>query len=119
MFVNFHFTHCILFFCTLALCSFVQSSCYTHKKHLAQVYDHQKRIQKQQRKLFFGSMKATRQNAAALDVAANAPSKTKNQQDFNWKKSLEVFTYLGLWYIFSGYYNIYNKRALTMLKLPW
>lgn len=62
---------------------------------------------------------ATKKKAASLDVAADAPTKTENQQTFDWRKSLEVTTYLGLWYLFSGYYNIYNKKALNMLKLPW
>ena len=38
---------------------------------------------------------------------------------FNWKKSLEVGIYLALWYFFSGWYNIYNKKALNILKMPW
>lgn len=32
---------------------------------------------------------------------------------------LEVFTYLSLWYFFSAVYNIYNKKALNSLGLPW
>ena len=47
---------------------------------------------------------------------ASAPAKTEK---FDIKKSVEVLTYLGLWYFFSGWYNIYNKKALNILKLPW
>ena len=32
---------------------------------------------------------------------------------------LEVILYLSLWYFFSAVYNIYNKKALNNLALPW
>jgi solute carrier family 35, member E1 len=32
---------------------------------------------------------------------------------------VEVGVYLTLWYFFSAVYNIYNKRALNCLGLPW
>ena len=32
---------------------------------------------------------------------------------------LEVAGYLSLWYLFSAVYNIYNKKALNTLGLPW
>jgi len=46
-------------------------------------------------------------------------SGTKKAGDWNARKALEVTVYLGLWYYLSGWYNIYNKQALTNLKLPW
>jgi hypothetical protein len=35
------------------------------------------------------------------------------------KENFKLVIYLILWYIFSGYYNILNKNALNILKLPW
>jgi solute carrier family 35 protein E1 len=32
---------------------------------------------------------------------------------------LELFFHLSLWYTFSAVYNIYNKKALNCLGLPW
>ena len=122
---NSHFILCALYLCLLVLCSFGHSSCYTSIKQSG-VASHKQQLVGQQKKQqqFFRSMRksarvATKKKAASLDVAADAPTKTENQQTFDWRKSLEVTTYLGLWYLFSGYYNIYNKKALNMLKLPW
>ena len=46
-------------------------------------------------------------------------AKAADSKIFDVKKSIEVLTYLGLWYLFSGYYNIYNKQSLNILKMPW
>ena len=35
------------------------------------------------------------------------------------KENFKLIIYLILWYFFSGYYNILNKNALNILKLPW
>ena len=53
----------------------------------------------------------------ARDVDAIA--KAQQPQGRKWKKAIEISIYLGLWYFFSGWYNIYNKQALNILKLPW
>lgn len=34
-------------------------------------------------------------------------------------KQLELFSYLSIWYALSAVYNIYNKKALNILNLPW
>ena len=34
-------------------------------------------------------------------------------------KAFKVFIYISLWYLISIFYNIYNKKALNLLKLPW
>jgi solute carrier family 35 protein E1 len=34
------------------------------------------------------------------------------------RKRIETVVFLGLWYVLSAYYNIYNKRALNLLSLP-
>ena len=62
-------------------------------------------------------------NAVDL-LASSLPSPSSSSSgvgttSFNWKKSLEVGIYLTLWYFFSGWYNIYNKKALNILKMPW
>ena len=44
---------------------------------------------------------------------------TADNTSFFSEKNLQVFTYLSLWYLFSGFYNTYNKKALNSLKLPW
>lgn len=33
--------------------------------------------------------------------------------------TLKVTAYFGLWYLFNIGYNIYNKRVLNVLPLPW
>jgi solute carrier family 35 protein E1 len=33
--------------------------------------------------------------------------------------NIETFGYSILWYLISAFYNIYNKKALNSLKLPW
>ena len=35
------------------------------------------------------------------------------------KKRLELVLNLAIWYAISAFYNIYNKRALNILKSPW
>jgi hypothetical protein len=37
----------------------------------------------------------------------------------NLRDRIEVFTYITLWYILSMGYNVYNKKALNSIKLPW
>ena len=108
----------LLFVCIVVLCFFVPSRCNSGKSSTL--------VSSQQQQLTFQGMKksariATRQKVSSLEVEANTAvvARTQNHQTSGWKQSLEVATYLGLWYLFSGYYNIYNKKALNILKLPW
>lgn len=56
---------------------------------------------------------------AEVSITATATSSKKSSGQRDLKKSVEILIYLGLWYYISGWYNIYNKQALTTLKLPW
>eukprot|EP01041_Mallomonas_annulata_P007800 gene7800-15959_t len=40
-------------------------------------------------------------------------------KEVSGSKRLKVFIYFALWYFLSIFYNIHNKRALNLLKLPW
>jgi len=46
-------------------------------------------------------------------------SKIVAESSVSIRKNIEIAVYLGLWYLISGYYNVYNKQALNLLKLPW
>ena len=56
---------------------------------------------------------------AEVSVTSAATSHKKSSGQRDLKKTVEILIYLGLWYYISGWYNIYNKQALTTLKLPW
>ena len=107
----------------LVLCCFAQSSGYPNSKIILESSQRYQSLEQDTTQLLRVMKKHARTRTglkgASLDVVADDVTKAKDKHDFNWKKSLEVSTYLGLWYLFSGYYNIYNKRALTILKLPW
>ena len=108
----------------LVLCCFALSSGYPNSGKFIPECSQRHQSLEQNTSQFLRIMKKdartrTGLKAASLDVVANDVTKAKDRHNFNWKKSLEVSAYLGLWYLFSGYYNIYNKRALTILKLPW
>ncbi|CAM9443748.1 unnamed protein product [Chrysoparadoxa australica] len=36
-----------------------------------------------------------------------------------WKNSAKVAAYFGLWYLLNVGYNIYNKKTLNMISIPW
>jgi hypothetical protein len=61
------------------------------------------------------NLKKSESEAIAMCVPTVA-AEVKKETIF---QKLEVFVYLGLWYIISAYYNVYNKKALNSLKLPW
>ena len=76
-------------------------------------------------------MKRTNQICTSLPSSSDASindstvPKTLRTASSNKKKGgahnkrLEVLIYFALWYFLSIFYNIYNKRALELLKLPW
>ena len=52
-------------------------------------------------------------------LAATQKSTAAAEKQETLKDRLEVFFYITLWYILSMGYNVYNKKALNTLKLPW
>lgn len=65
--------------------------------------------------LFSAPAASNEATAAATPLAVPAPGDSA-------KKSpgpLKVGSYFGLWYLFNIGYNIYNKRVLNVVPLPW
>ena len=52
-------------------------------------------------------------------LAATQKSTAVAEKQETLKDRLEVFFYITLWYILSMGYNVYNKKAMNTLKLPW
>ncbi|CAM9828434.1 unnamed protein product [Chrysoparadoxa australica] len=57
--------------------------------------------------------------AEPVSVPVAVPAAVEEKTQGSLLHSLKIGSYFGLWYLFNIGYNIYNKRALNMLPLPW
>ena len=59
---------------------------------------------------------ATAEGASAVSVATTVKG---GATESSLMQTLQVGVYFALWYLFNIGYNIYNKKALNALPLPW
>lgn len=68
----------------------------------------------------FSTPAASSDPVAATPVAPIVASGEKDGSEVKAAAgSVKVAAYFGLWYLFNIGYNIYNKRLLNVLPLPW
>lgn len=77
-----------------------------------------KGFQDHRRGTLSSALKDGEDSSISFDNFSKSASKEKSSVK-SLKDRLEVVLYLSLWYFLSAVYNIYNKKALNCLGLPW
>jgi solute carrier family 35, member E1 len=96
--------------------SWTTSSCCRHTSiPVVSVFGrhHQQGLKRKRLPSFHSSLKLSAENPESCAPTLVSPAPTTS------KATLTTSINLILWYLISSYYNIYNKKALTALKLPW
>jgi len=57
-----------------------------------------------------------RRGATARPVATSEPEAAKSSE---LMETLKTGSFFALWYLFNIWYNIYNKKALNAMNIPW
>ncbi|CAM9417135.1 unnamed protein product [Discosporangium mesarthrocarpum] len=67
----------------------------------------------------FSSPATSEPVAPTPPVTPPTPVVEEAKEEGGLQAKLQVASYFGLWYLFNIGYNIYNKRVLNMLPIPW
>lgn len=65
------------------------------------------------------SMSGNKKEMPDKAVSKKGQQAEKKDEVAPWVKTFFLYTNLTLWYLLSAFYNIYNKKSLNTLNLPW